>query len=150
MLYLYWMWIFETCCCCSVSKSRPMLLRPHILHHGFPGGSDGEESACSVGDPGLIPRSGRSPGEGTGNPLQYSCLVNSRDRGAWTALVHGVAEESDMTERLNNNIWHLYLIFGVAVVKSLSHVRLFCNPMDQGVGWNVSGFVFHVDIQLFQ
>ena len=49
---------------------------------GFPGGSDGEESACNVGDLGLIPRLGRSPGEGNGNPLQYSCLGNPMDRGA--------------------------------------------------------------------
>ena len=48
-----------------------------ILHVGFPGGSDGKESAiCNVGDPGLIPELGRSPGEGNGNPLQYSCLEN--------------------------------------------------------------------------
>ena len=57
---------------------------------GFPGGSDGKESACSAGDPGLIPGLGRSPGEGNGNPLQYSCLENSMDGGAWQATVHGV------------------------------------------------------------
>ena len=57
---------------------------------GFPGGSDGKESACYVGDLGLILESGRSPREGNGNPLQYSCLENSRDRGAWQATVHGV------------------------------------------------------------
>ena len=49
----------------------------------FPGGSDGKESACNTGDPGLIPVSGRSPGEGHGNPLQYSFLGNPMDRGAW-------------------------------------------------------------------
>ena len=53
---------------------------------------------------GLIPRSGRSPGEGNGNPLQYSYLRNPMDRGAWCATVHRVAKESDMTEQLNNNI----------------------------------------------
>ena len=47
---------------------------------GFPGGSDGKESACNAGDPGSVPGSGRSPGEGNGNPLQYSCLENSIDR----------------------------------------------------------------------
>jgi len=50
---------------------------------GFPGGSDGKASACNVGDLDSIPGSGRSPGEGNGNPLQYSCLENSMDRGAW-------------------------------------------------------------------
>jgi len=57
---------------------------------GFPGGSDGKESACNAGDMGLIPRSGRSHGGGNGNPLQYSCLENAMDRGAWQAIVHGV------------------------------------------------------------
>ena len=57
---------------------------------GFPGDSDGKESACNVGDLGLIPGLGRSPGEGTGNLLQYSCLENPMDRGAWRARVHGV------------------------------------------------------------
>ena len=57
---------------------------------GFPGSSVGKESACQVGDVGLIPGSGRSPGEGNGNPLQYSCLENPIDRGAWRATVQGV------------------------------------------------------------
>ena len=59
---------------------------------GFLGGSDGKESACNVGDVGLIPGLERSPGEGNGNPLQYSCLENSTDRGAWWATVQGVAK----------------------------------------------------------
>ena len=54
-----------------------------ILRGGFPGGSDGKASACNAGDPGSIPGSGRSPGEGNGKPLQYSCLENSMDGGAW-------------------------------------------------------------------
>ena len=58
----------------------------------FPGGSDGKESAFSVGDPGSIPGLGRSPAEGHGNPLQYSCLENPMDRGAWWATVRGVAK----------------------------------------------------------
>ena len=49
-----------------------------------------KESACSAGDPGVIPRLGRSPGEGNGYPLQYSCLENTMDRGAWWATVHGI------------------------------------------------------------
>ena len=59
---------------------------------GVPGGSDGKGSACSVGDLGLIPGSGRSPGRGHGYPLQYSCLENPMDRGAWWATAHGVAK----------------------------------------------------------
>ena len=64
-----------------------------LLHSkSFPGGSDGKASACNVGDLGSIPGSGRSPGEGNGNPLQYSCLENPMDGGVWQATVHGVAE----------------------------------------------------------
>ena len=64
---------------------------------GFLGSSDGKESACITGDPGSIPGSGISPGEGNGYPLQYSCLGIPMDRGAWWATVHEVAK-SDMTE----------------------------------------------------
>ena len=63
-----------------------------VFHYEFPGGSDGKVSAYNVGDVGLIPGSGRSSGEGNGNPLQYSCLENPVDRGAWWATVHGVAK----------------------------------------------------------
>ena len=59
---------------------------------GFPGGSDGKESACNAGDLSSIPGLGRSPEEWNGNPLQYSCLENSMDREAWQATVHGVAK----------------------------------------------------------
>jgi len=61
---------------------------------GFPGGSDGEESVCNAGDLGLIPGSGRSPGEENGHPLQYSCLENPMDRGAWWAIIHGFMSNS--------------------------------------------------------
>ena len=64
---------------------------------GFPDGTDGKESSCSAGDPGLIPGLGRSRGEGNGNPLQYSCLGNPMDRGAWLATGDGATRESDMT-----------------------------------------------------
>ena len=53
------------------------------MFKGFPGGSGGKESTCNVEDLGLIPGLGRSPGEGNGYPLQYSCLENSMNRGAW-------------------------------------------------------------------
>ena len=64
----------------------------------FPGGSKGKELALNVGDPGSMPGSGRSPRERNGNPLQYSCLGNTKDSGAWQATVHGVTKESDMTQ----------------------------------------------------
>ena len=59
---------------------------------GFPGDSDGKESACNAGNPGSIPELESSPGGGNDNPLQYSCLENPMDRGAWQAIVHRVAK----------------------------------------------------------
>ena len=59
---------------------------------GFPGGSEVKASTCNAGDLGSMPGSGRSPGEGNGNPLQYSCLENPMDGGAWWATVHGVTK----------------------------------------------------------
>ena len=70
---------------------------------GFPCGTAVKNPPANTGDSGSIPGSGRSPGEGNGNPLQYSCLENPIDRGAWQAIVHGVAKESDMTWRLNHH-----------------------------------------------
>ena len=64
---------------------------------GFPGGSVVENQPLNAGDMGSIPGSGRSPGEGNGHPVQYSCLGNPMDRGAWRATFHGAAKESDMT-----------------------------------------------------
>ena len=63
----------------------------------------------NVGDPGLIPGSGRSLGEGNGNPLQYSCLVNPMDREAWRATIHGVTE-SDRTEQLTVLLFKHHLL----------------------------------------
>ena len=64
---------------------------------GFPGGSVVKNSPANAGDKGLIPESGRSPGEGNGNPLQYSCLGNPMERGGWQATVCGAAKEWDTT-----------------------------------------------------
>ena len=61
-----------------------------------------KESTCNAEDVSLIPGWGRSPGEGSGNPLQYSCLKNPMDRGAWRAIAHGVTKESDTTQQLND------------------------------------------------
>ena len=72
----------------------------------IPGDSNVKESACNAGDPGSIPGLGRSSGEGNGNPLQYSCLENPMDGGAWNATVHGGCKESDMT---NFTSLHMHL-----------------------------------------
>ena len=83
----------------SILKSRDItfptkvhMIKALVFPVGFPSSLDGKASAYNVGDPGSIPGSGRSPGEGNGNPLQYSCLENPMDRGAWWATVHGVAK----------------------------------------------------------
>ena len=83
-----------------MAEEQCQLTRPHANSHwttvrsasihevdGFPGGSDSKESACNSGDLSLIPGSGRSPGEGNGYPLQYSCLENSMNIGAWQSTV---------------------------------------------------------------
>ena len=74
-------------------------------HMGFPGGSDGKEYACNAGDLDSIPGSGRSPGEGNGNPLQYFCLENSMDRGAWQVTVHGVAKSQTSLLVITLQFW---------------------------------------------
>ena len=78
-------------------QRKPGRNAPHEGFKGLPRGLSGEESAYNAGDSGSIPGSGRSPGEGNGNPLQYSCLGNPTVRGAWRAAVNGVAKESDVT-----------------------------------------------------
>ena len=66
------------------------MLNDEVYRDGFPGGSDGKEPACNSGDPALISGLGRVPGEGNGYSLQYSCLGNPMDRGAWWAIAHGL------------------------------------------------------------
>ena len=68
-----------------------------MIKFGFFKWLSGKESACNAGDTGSIPGSGKSSGGGNGNPLQYSCLGNAMDRGAWWAAVHGVTKKSDTT-----------------------------------------------------
>ena len=76
---------------------------------GFLGGSEDKASACNAGDLDLIPGLGRSPGEGNGNPLQYSCLENPMDRGAWWATVHKVAKSRT---RLSDFTFFLSFLMG--------------------------------------
>ena len=86
--------LFQRCLKTTVMKTEIENLM------GFPGGSDNKEPACNAGDLGLIPGSGRTPGEGNGYPLQYSCLEDSMDRRVWQVTVQEVTE-SDTTERLS-------------------------------------------------
>ena len=86
-----------------VPHRLPEFAQVHV--HFFSGGSDSKASACNEGDLGLIPGSGRSPGKENGNPLQYSCLENSMDGGAWWATVHGVAKSRT---RLSNFTRYVY------------------------------------------
>ena len=104
---------------------------------GFPGGSDGTRSACNVGDLGSIPGLGGSPGEGSGSPLQYSCLENPTDRGAWRATVCGVTERQI---RLSSQhfftfpgsfmftleIWAYWYIYGPSLLRSWRSLK--ANP----------------------
>ena len=85
----------------------------------FPGGSHSKESACKAGDPGSIPGLGRSPGEGNGNPLQYSCLESPLDTGAWRATVHG-------SQRVGHN-W-----------AELTHWFIFYTPHVTNITWYLS------------
>ena len=88
-------WVYSQC----VLIPAGMSFRTHPPDtQGFPSVSDGKESACFAGDRGSIPGWGRSPAEGNGSPLQYSCLENPMDRGAWRATVYGVTKSQNMTE----------------------------------------------------
>ena len=97
-----------------VAQSRTRLKRlsssssSTSLYRGFPGGSEVKASACNVGDPSSILGLGRSPGEGNGNPLQYSCLENSMDERSLAGYSPWGRKESDMTERLQ---FHIGLYF---------------------------------------
>ena len=84
-----------------------------IYFTGHPWWLSGKESTCQAGDKGSIPGSGRCPGEGNGNPLQYLCLGNPMDRGAWQATVHGVTKSQTRLSCLNNNEKPHWVVFQV-------------------------------------
>ena len=103
LLEIGWAWIFSV----SIFKH---------LSPGFPGGLDGKESARKAGDPGSTPGLGKSPAEGNGNRLQYSCLENSTDRGAWRATVNPCGRKESVghdwatdTQALKGNKWQFSL-----------------------------------------
>ena len=87
-----------------LSETTARVKSAFICSMGFPAGSDSKESACNEGDPGSFLGSGKSTGEGNGYPLQYSCLENFLDRGAWWASVHGVSKGSDTQQRTKHNM----------------------------------------------
>ena len=91
----------------------------------FPGGSDGKASARNAGDPGWISGLGRSLGEGNGNPLQYSCLENSMDRGAWWATVHGVTKSrtqlSDFMTQLRSSVYCWFINLELTADSTIAH-----------------------------
>ena len=126
--YLYQLCLCRHCCYCFLEVTLGLL--------GFPGSSVSKESACSAGDLGLIPGLGRFPGEGNGNPLQYSCLENPMDREAWQVTAHG-AQESDMTQQLNHHMGVIYvdpqLRLTVDIVFILVQTVKHCKPEANGV-----------------
>ena len=97
-------------------RYRYIVTNTYIFIQGFPSGSVVRNSLANAGGVSLIPGSERSPGEGNGNSLQYSCLGNPMDRGVWRATVGGIVEESDMTQQLNkNNVYihsHVHGVLG--------------------------------------
>ena len=90
---------------------------------GFPDGSEVKASVCSVGDLGLFSGLGRSPGEGNGNPLQYSCLENPMDRGAWWATVHGVAKSQTRLSNFTRSLGRIYEGMGEVLTSEIQKER---------------------------
>ena len=104
---------------------------------GFPGGSEDKASACSAGDPGLIPGLGRFPGEGNGNPLEYSCLENPMDRGARVGYSPRGRKESDMTEWLHFISLHFRAVLRHTCDINLeTRIRSSCHPLPPLLSWS--------------
>ena len=106
-----------------------------LPYYAFPGGSDSKEIACSAGDLGLIPRSGKFPGEGNSNPLQYSCLENPMNRGAWQAIVHGLTKSGT---RLHHFTFHFLQIY-------CSYPIMPANLGNSGVATGLEKVSFHLN-----
>ena len=108
----------------------------------FPSGSEGKASAYNAGDPGSIPGSGRSPGEGNGNPLQYSCLENSMDGGAWLATVHGVTKSRT---RLSNFTFDEKGYFCMGTERNLTETKSSISRSLIGLSVSASPYGFHIN-----
>ena len=125
-----------------------------LLHYGgFPGDSVGKESFCNAGDQDSIPGWGKSPGEGNGNPLQYSCLENSMDRGAWWTTVHGVTKSQTLLSiwaciKKSKRAWNisqvllqrrlLLLFWASLVVQLIRNLPATQETWVQSLGWEDS------------
>ena len=110
----------------------------HALHHvigeiGFPGGSEDKGFTCNAGDPGSILEVGRSPGEGNGNSLQYSCLENSMDRGAWWATVHSISELDTAELRTLGHSWD-----EVSETSLMDHLYIFWHCLSLVLEWKLT------------
>ena len=114
----------------------------------FPGGSEVKASACNAGDLGSIPGSGRSPGEGDGNPLQYSYLENPMDRGAWCATIHGVAKSWTRLSNFTFSLFwrHLSGVRGTSLppIASLLHFVLGGSQREHRVPHRDSLLLYHL------
>ena len=139
----------------NIFCSLPSFLKGTSITYIFPGGSEGKASACNAGDSGSIPGSGRSPGVGNGNPLQYSCLENPMDREAWWATVHRVSKSqtrlSDFT--LDNKvvfqfinglsilkiIFSIFVSFWLVLITLLSSSLITCRESQTLSNWTLVG-----------
>ena len=109
------------------------------IYLGFPGGTSGKEPAGDIKDVGSIPSSRGAPGGGHGNPVQYSCLENPMDRGAWQTTVHGVTKsladyspwghkESDTAEVTYHTCTYIFIYLNMCVLRCFSRVQLYATP----------------------
>ena len=101
------------------AQPKKKVLCQQMLLWAFPDDSDGKESTCNVGDLGLIPGLGRSPGGGYGNPLQYSCLENPMNRGAWWATAQAVPKSQT---RLSDYTQHIVMCIKISCSLFITHV----------------------------
>ena len=111
-----------------VWEQKPVTFDRYQKSYDFPGGSDGKVSAYNAGDLGSIPGSGRSPGEGNGNPLLYSCLENPMDGGAWWATVHGVAKSQTRLSNFTHSLscFNNLELFGLYVFQKIPSLLTLC------------------------
>ena len=110
-------------------NSNILLISPSYPYIRLPLRLNGKEITCQAGDMSLISGLGRSPGKEIGNPLQYSCLKNPMDRGAWWATAHGGHKELDITQRLNNSILlsllsFISIIYDIIIVYTVAIIIL--------------------------